>query len=101
MNSKHYSIHKEMGINHADLFRLLPTAVKPYQFTVSEKQINITGEDRSARSVVINYSKERVRKIASMEIPVTDLELVFTGFDEDQIQDFLQRFDQTYQRGGG
>ncbi len=98
MSSDQFSVHKEMGLTHDDLFRLIPVLAEPFEFTVSEQQIKIFTDDQL---VTINYAKERIRKIASIELPVTDLDLLFTGFNEKQIEEFIMKFDRVYQRGGG
>ena len=98
MSSDKITVHKEMGLTHDDLFRLLPTLAEPDNFTVSEQQIVISNDDQV---VTIDYAKERTRKIASFELPVTDLDFVFSGFDQQQVKEFITKFDRIYQRGGG
>ncbi len=98
MSSEQMTVHKEMGITHDDLFRLLPSLAEPFDFSVSEQQITISCDNQI---VTIKYSKERIRKIASFVLPVTDLDLVFTGFDQQQVKEFITKFDRVYQRGGG
>ena len=98
MSSDQITVHKEMGLTHDDLLRLLPVLAQPYVFTVSEQQIVISNNDQI---VTIDYSIERTRKIASFELPVTDVNIVFTGFDQQQVKEFITKFDRVYQRGGG
>ena len=98
MSSDKITVHKEMGLTHDDLFRLLPILVEAYDYKVSEQQITISKDDQI---VTIDYSKERVRKIASFKIPVTNLDFIFSGFDQQQVKEFITKFDRVYQRGGG
>lgn len=91
-------INKEMGVSHHELFRLLDKAVQPHTYTVSDQCINI---QEDSRQVLINYAPERIRKLASFRLPVTDLELTFRGFSAEEITAFLKQFDKTYQCGGG
>jgi len=44
---------------------------------------------------------ERQRSLGALKLPVTDVQLVFSGFSETEFQVFLKRFDMAYQRGGG
>jgi hypothetical protein len=50
---------------------------------------------------VISLSKERVRKIASLTLPVTDVTFQAGNITEEQKIEFFKRFDRAYQRGGG
>lgn len=91
-------IYKEMGVSHYDFFRLLDKAVQPHTYTVSEQCINI---QEDSRQVLINYAPERIRKVASFRLPVTDLEFIFSGFSGEEITAFVKQFDKTFQCGGG
>lgn len=87
-----------MGVSHHDFFRLLDKAVQPYTYTVTGQCIKI---QEDSRQVLINVAPERIRKLASFRLPVTDLEFSFRGFSAEEITAFLKQFDKTYQCGGG
>ncbi len=93
-----HTIKKQMGISHADFFRLLPHAIQSEDYTVDGDDITLAGEGRSLH---IFLGPEWERRIALLHIPVTDVTLTFEGYDATAIEAFLLHFDHSYQRGGG
>ena len=87
-----------MGIDHAELFRRLPAAVGFRDYRVVEGTIIIQEDNRS---IEIRYSDEGIRHLGVMRLPITRLEFRFAGCSEDEINDFLSRFDLYFRRGGG
>ncbi len=92
------SYRKEMSLRRSDLLRLLPRAAAPFEYDISENIIRIeAGEGR----IVIRFSEEGLRTIGSLSFPVLVVDFEFSGFSNQQINRFLEKFDRTYQRGGG
>jgi hypothetical protein len=87
-----------MGIDHAELFRRLPAAIGFRDYRVVKDKILI---EENHRSVHIRYSDEKFRCLGAMRLPITRLEFRFAGYGEDEIDDFLLRFDLYFRRGGG
>jgi hypothetical protein len=87
-----------MAISHADFFRILPAALNTMDYCVTQNSVVV---EEASRSLRINLSEERERRIALLALPVTDVELVFTGYSEADIENFLARFHDCYRRGGG
>lgn len=92
------TLTREMGISHADLFRLLPVALgrSDYEFTEDTITVYYTG-----CSVHIRISQQRERRLGALVLPVTTLEFNFDGFSEDAVVRFINRFERCYHRGGG
>ena len=89
----------EMGFTHYELLKGLPSATKPYEVTrITDLLHEIRCEDRL---VTLTLSPERARKIASISLPVIDVELSFFGFDHQQYESFMDRFKRYLHRGGG
>jgi len=89
----------EMGFSHHELLKGLPSAVHPYSITrESERVYLVHQDDRTAR---IQLGPERVRTIASISLPVTDVEITFDNFNEQEYGAFMGRFRKYLQRGGG
>ncbi len=89
----------EMGFPHHEIFRLLPAAVEGRPYKVSGTVITV--EDGSRR-VRIGLADQRYRRVGpELKLPVTDVDLKFEGFSEDEADRFLERFRLHYQRGGG
>ena len=91
-------IKREMTITHKDFFRLLPRALRDRGYTVSGGRISVEDPDGM---IDITLSGEKTRSIASLKLPVTDIEFVFKGFTQDQVDAFMKSFDLSYQKGGG
>lgn len=92
------TFEREMTITHADFFRLLPKALADYQYRISGTSIHIkirTG------SITIHLTPESARRIGNLELPVTHLSFRFKNISGDQLQEFFNRFDRAYQKGGG
>lgn len=95
-------IEKEMGITLQDFLRLLPAATgsTPEQWEQDPSGVIIRQAD-AGRYVKVQHAAERVRRIASLSLPVLSVTLSLSGFNADDAKRFLQRFDRHYQRGGG
>jgi hypothetical protein len=93
---------REMTISHSDFFRILPKAMGSRRYHKQENVITVTLNDEGVTGdIVISLSKERVRKIASLTLPVTDVTFQAGNITEEQKIEFFKRFDRAYQRGGG
>jgi len=89
---------KEMGVSHADFFRLLPRAMGDTSFRVNG--MNVTGE-LSTGTVSIDVGEEKLRRIALMTIPYAEVSFAFNGVAEEERTEFMRYFDLRFQRGGG
>ena len=92
------TIRREMGVSHADLFRILPTVVESGNTIVEDDVILIR---ESGGMIRICYSQERCRTLGVLRLPVTDLDFSFSGLSQAEIIRFMQRFDFSFRRGGG
>lgn len=91
-------LQKDMGVTHADCWRLLPGVCQ-------EPPMRRVGDHAqwvwSNRRVTVTLGPERERVIASLRLAHTVLTLRFEGFDPQQRAQWLRAFDQRFQRGGG
>ena len=92
------SVTKEMGINHADFFRILPRALDSTDYTVDGRNIVF---EQGGRRFEIALSEERTRRIASFALPVTSVTITLHGYGEREAEEALRRFDFYFRRGGG
>lgn len=91
-------IEKEMGISHADFFRILPGALGSGAYTVSGNRFTFK---EGARVFTIDLGEEGVRQIALMRMPQTKIKLTFEGYDAEAREQALARFWRYFQKGGG
>jgi len=91
-------LEREMGLDHADFWRLLPRAVgdRPWRADGHRAVIDV-----GAGRVEIELGREGVRRIALMAIPVTPVTICWQDVDDVTFSAFLERFDRYFQRGGG
>jgi hypothetical protein len=88
-----------MGISHADFFRTLEVLLEGKSHTVSGTWIDIPGE---GQRVTISLSQQRERRLGPLiKLPVTDVEIAFSGYPEAQRRAFMERFEIIFHRGGG
>lgn len=92
------TIDKEMGITHAEFFRVMGRALNGRDHRFSETGVTI--ED-AGKKLTITLSEERERRIALMAVPATDVRLQFDGYSRVEIDDTAAWFDRWFQRGGG
>ena len=92
------NLRREMGLGHAELFRLLPRAIGDRVWWVHRDLITITAQEQQ---VCIKLFPEGRRDLGALKLPVTVLEFCFHGFTPEQVDAFMGRFDLAFRRGGG
>lgn len=89
---------KEMGITHADFFRLLPVAVATDQYVTTAT--SATAES-NGKSFHIELGPEGERRIALLSVPQTSVTITLEGYSDDEAENAMATFYRAYQRGGG
>lgn len=87
-----------MGIDAADIWRLLPMALGSADF---RREGNRVGLAMAGGRLQLDIEPAAPRRIASMTIPVTRVSLQFQGVAPEVARAFLLRFERSYQAGGG
>jgi hypothetical protein len=90
--------NRELGLTHAEFYRMLPPAVAHREFTVEDDRVRI--ED-GHRRVTIELGPQRYRRIASLRLPFLEARFTFVGFAPAELDAFMARFRRYFQRGGG
>ena len=80
------TLEREMTISHSDFFRILPKALKSYQY---EQEDNVITVYLDEGEISIFLSEERRRQIASLLLPVTDVTFQLKNVAENTKRDFL------------
>jgi len=93
-----WTIKKEMGISHKELFRKLPLVFKGEDYQVEGNRVTFA---KNHQKVEILISEELRRKLGIVSLPITHVELNLTGYDSSEKSDFIRHFDIQYFRGGG
>ena len=97
-DSQAYSFTRELGLTHAEFHRSLPPAVDYHPFTVENDRVQI---DYGERNVTIELGAQQQRSIASLRLPYVEVRFTFVGFSTPEREDFMERFERYFQRGGG
>ncbi len=87
----------EMGTVAEEFHRRLP-AIAPVQYDPERVEFSHVEQNRSWRLRLID---PRQRKIASVRLPVVDVEFVFQGYAQGDIDAVMARFFAHFRRGGG
>lgn len=92
------TIEKEMGITREEFLRVMARALdgRPHRFEGAA--IRIEDGDRRLR-ILLHPQTER--RIGLFAIPVSRVRLEFDGYDEREVAETVDWFDQRFQRGGG
>lgn len=93
-----YSFSRELGFSHAEFFRSLPAAIAHREYVVCGNMLRL---DYEQGRVEIELGPEQVRAIASLRIPNTKVTFTFYKLSQSQREQFMQRFNLYFQRGGG
>jgi hypothetical protein len=89
---------REMGLTFRDFLRTLPAAIEPLTFHLDGRSVTIV---HPTGTILIILHETAERKIASMRLPVTQVDFRFTGMAVVERKEFMDRFDLYFHRGGG
>ena len=91
-------LKRQMALTAAEFLRLLPRAVAPYVCQVESGRVTISLEQGM---VHIDLQQLPARKIASLSLPVLQVEMTAQDADDVELAALLASFDRSFQRGGG
>lgn len=89
----------EMGISHADFYRIFPRLVAP--LVPSYRGLHTIVDWPSGSRLQVLMTAEKVRRIAGLRLPYVELEFVFERFSPAAEEAFLRRFATAFHKGGG
>lgn len=92
-------VHKEMGVTHAEFFRVLPRVVEGMAVHTEGRIVTASGVGRRVEFVLGEEGRRRVGPTFAM--PVTPVDIRLYGFDESAASAFLAKYDHHFFRGGG
>lgn len=92
-------VSKEMGITHKDFYAELPGLLNGNPYQRSEDTIKFQFNHKNMEIIL---SPEGVRQLGqSIKLPVTFVTFHFFDFTDDEINDFIKRFNLKFMKGGG
>lgn len=87
----------EMGSTSAEFHQRLPALVS-VEFDSERAQFD---HEDGERRWSLRLIQPRERRLASLRLPVVDVELVFSGYAPAEVDAFMARFHAHFRRGGG
>lgn len=94
-----FSVERTQSLSHADLRRLLPRLLGDAAVAWSAGGFTASWED--GRSLQLVLSSETERRIGSLRIISTPLQLIFLHWTPSQRETFLLKCERALQQGGG
>ena len=92
------TFRREMGFTRREFDRILPAALNSRPFDTSATGIQSRVASGTMQLII---SEQKYRKIASISLPYLDIEFIFEGLSQAQVDETMRFFDLRYQRGGG
>ena len=89
---------KDMAISHADFFRIVPAVLDSERYVITGNVIYI---DRNTEQIAIHLSPESFQQIASLRLPRTEVEILFSNCSKHTVDSFMANFELRFRRGGG
>lgn len=89
---------RTMSITQAEFIRSLQPLKKDYPFTVTEEEKKITISDPQ---IEIHLGNQININLGSLNMPSMDITFFFRDMAEQGIEDFWNRFNLCFRRGGG
>lgn len=89
---------KEMAITHADFFRIIPRVLRDAPHERDALGVSL---DCGPGRLRISLAPEGRRTLGTVALPLTRVELRFTGCTQSRVNAFLADFDTRFRRGGG
>ena len=94
-------LERDMAVTHNEFYRLITKTISNSELIKFDK-INASVSFPFLRGEIsISLEEQKIRKIASMKIDHTPMNFKFMKLSKDEIQTYIQKFDITFQKGGG
>mgnify|MGYP000433108175 CR=1 FL=1 len=92
---------RDMAVTHDEFYRLIrKTIVDSDKIKIDSNKAMINIPFANGH-VDIRLDKQQTRKIASLSISHTLIHFDFVGLSKKEIESYMQKFDMTFQKGGG
>ena len=93
------TVIKDMALTLEDFHRGLGSAMDGLEFSVNGGVVRVGTE---THGITIAYTPLPTRVLGGLlQVPRGEVAITFQGYSEDERSAFLERFDRSYQRGGG
>jgi len=97
-NSDAKILIREMGLTRDEFYRNLPRSLHGYDYEINDDTVIVFTDDGLIK---IYVGAEKLRQIALLKIPYTEIKFDFSETDRETQNKFLRQFNLYYQKGGG
>jgi len=94
-------IEREMAITHAEFYRLIGRTISDPSVLKMDKKAAVVSFPFAHGAITIHLNHQSSRKMGSLSLPLTVIRFEFHDLLKSDIGQYLQKFDITFQRGGG
>ena len=94
-------LKRDMAVTHDEFYRLITKTISNSELINFDKINSSVSFPFSKGEIIISLEEQKVRKIASMKIEHTPMNFKFINLSKGEMQTYLQKFDITFQKGGG
>ena len=89
----------EMAVTPAEFRRLVYLLPGSQQVRLDE--MSATCEQANGQRWRITLSSARMRSLASLKLPIAEVEIEMTGYSKSEAEHYLEQFHLVFRRGGG
>jgi len=98
---ENHIVEREMTISHAEFYRLIVRSIQKMSDVIINKNESIVKFPFCNGEITIELGNQTSRGIGSLILPVTVIKINFNNLSNDEIDEYLYKFNITFQRGGG
>tara|TARA_R110002072_G_scaffold122511_3_gene257151 strand:- start:23751 stop:24053 length:303 start_codon:yes stop_codon:yes gene_type:complete len=94
-------LKRDMAVTHDEFYRLIAKTISNSELIIFDKINSSVSFPFSKGEIHISLEEQKIRRIASMKIDYTPMNFIFKNLSKGEKQSYLQKFDITFQKGGG
>ncbi len=94
-------LKRDMAVTHNEFYRLITKTISNSDLLNFDKVNSSVSFPFSKGEISISLEEQKVRQIASMKIDHTPMNFKFMNLSKIEMQTYIQKFDITFQKGGG
>ena len=94
-------LKRDMAVTHNEFYRLITKTISNSDLLNLDKINSSVSFPFLKGEISISLEEQKVRQIASMKIDHTPMNFKFMNLSKIEMQTYIQKFDITFQKGGG
>lgn len=94
-------LKRDMAVTHDEFYRLIMTTINDSHLIHVDIKNASVSFPYAEGEISITLEEQLTRKLASLSIHHTPMNFIFKNITQSDIQAYLQKFDVSFQKGGG